>query len=175
MDNIFSGNWESQLETQLLSFEPYRKTAYICSPLEGKSEEEMLQNIKNARAYMYYAITEIGCYARAPHAYLPMLLNNAQPSERRLAILFGDSLLQESDMMLVCGNWISEGMRNEIIRASFSCIPIYTFEESVYRETANIVAQQAGNSKPLVHFDLSHAVLGNEYPVIHAQNAGCFM
>ena len=47
----------------------------------------MLRNMHSARAYMYYAMEKMGYAARAPHAYLPMLLCDRVPSERAIALL----------------------------------------------------------------------------------------
>ena len=87
--NIFTDNWESRLESQFLKNNRCCKKVYICSPLSAETDEEMLSNMRNARAYMYYAMTVMGYAARAPHAYLPMLLCDKIPSERAAALTFG--------------------------------------------------------------------------------------
>ena len=98
--NIFTDNWESRLESQFLKNNRCCKKVYICSPLSAETDEEMLSNMRNARAYMYYAMTVMGYAARAPHAYLPMLLCDKIPSERAAALTFGLQLLSDSDMLL---------------------------------------------------------------------------
>lgn len=105
--NIFIENWEDKLALQFLKNNRCCKKAYICSPLSAPTEEEMLRNMHSARAYMYYAMEKMGYAARAPHAYLPMLLCDRVPSERAIALQFGLHLLEESDLILVCGNHIS--------------------------------------------------------------------
>lgn len=79
-------SWERELDRQFLKNDRYRKRAYICSPLSGSTAEEELSNIWRARAYMLYARTMLGYLARAPHAYLPMLLCDHVAAERALAL-----------------------------------------------------------------------------------------
>ena len=74
--------------------------------------------MRTARAYMFYALKKMGMCARAPHAFLPMLLCDKVPSERAIALKFGIELLERSDVLLVCGNRISNGMKSEIANAA---------------------------------------------------------
>ena len=173
MKQMFTENWESKLETQFFKNDRCRKRAYICSPLRGRNEEETLDNMKNAQAFMYCAMTELGYYARAPHAYLPMLLHDAVPAERALALQFGRRLLESSDILLVCGNQLSLGMQDEIRHAIPLAMPIYTFDKEMYHAVQKHVTLYGGK-KQLVHLDLAHPFLGWESPIIHAQNVGCF-
>ncbi len=50
----------------------------------------------HGKEYMHYAAKEMGLAARAPHAYLPMLLCDRIPNERALALQFGLRLLEEA-------------------------------------------------------------------------------
>ena len=122
---------------------------------------------------MYYAMEKMGYAARAPHAYLPMLLCDRVPSERAIALQFGLHLLEESDLILVCGNHISNGMREEILHAITLNMPIYTFEESLYLMVQKLATQHNGN-KSLVHLNRDHYVLSWESPITHMKNAGMF-
>ena len=98
METIFTENWEQRLEMQSLKNGRCRKRAYICSPLSAEKDVDFLRNMHSARAYMYYAFEKMEMYARAPHAYLPMLLCDRIPSERDLALNFGLSLLENSEI-----------------------------------------------------------------------------
>lgn len=111
-------SWERELDRQFLKNDRYRKRAYICSPLSGSTAEEELSNIWRARAYMLYARTMLGYMARAPHAYLPMLLCDHVAAERALALQFGLQLLEQSEVLLICGGRISRGMKGEIHHAA---------------------------------------------------------
>lgn len=152
MENIFKKNWELCLESQFLCDNHCRRRAYICSPLSAEKDEDFIQNMRTARAYMYYASEKMNFYARAPHAYLPMLLCDELPAERALALRFGLSLLEQSDVILVCGSRISNGMRGEITHAASLNMPIITFEEGVYLEVQKLVTQHGG-SKSIVKLD----------------------
>lgn len=72
--------------------------------------------------------------ARAPHAFLPMLLCDGVPSERAIALKFGIELLERSDVLLVCGNRISnDPLESHYTKIETKC----TFGGTDYTETDN--------------------------------------
>lgn len=158
MKNIYSQGWELCLEAQFLQGNRFRRSAYICSPLRAECESGILLNMRAARAYMFYATARLGCIARAPHAYLPMLLCDAEKNERELALKFGLDLLGISDIMLVCGDCISEGMKGEIVRAAMSTHEIHVFHDKVYPAVRKIVEESGGNLQS-VAFRREHPML----------------
>ena len=126
MDNIYHDYWEQELMYQFITEDKCRKKAYVCSPYSAENNEGMLQNMRTARAYMFYALKKMGMCARAPHAFLPMLLCDSVPSERAIALKFGIELLERSDVLLVCSNRISNGMKSEIAMLRCSeCLSSY--------------------------------------------------
>lgn len=156
-------SWERELDRQFLKNDRYRKRAYICSPLSGSTAEEELSNIWRARAYMLYARTMLGYMARAPHAYLPMLLCDHVAAERALALQFGLQLLEQSEVLLICGNRISRGMKGEIHHAAQLGIPIIVYCEDLYLDVRKL-ATQAGADKKLVTMDETHPALASNEP-----------
>lgn len=159
MNNLYTENWEQHLDTQFLKHDRCKKRAYICSPLSADSEDGFLANMKAARAYMFYAMEKMGYAARAPHAYLPTLLCDCIPAERALALRFGLSLLENSEIVLVCGDRLSKGMRSELAHAASIHIPILTFEEGVYLEVQKVITANGGNKKH-VRLDSEHFQMG---------------
>lgn len=159
----YEESWERKLDRQFLKNDRYRKRAYICSPLSGNTAEEELSNIWNARAYMLYTRIMLGYLARAPHAYLPMLLCDHVAAERALALQFGLQLLEQSELLLVCGNRISRGMKGEIHHAARLGIPIFVYCEDIYLSVRKLVTQ-AGADKKLVKLDATHSVLASNEP-----------
>lgn len=159
----YNESWERELDRQFLKNDRYRKRAYICSPLCGITAEEELSNIWNARAYMLYVRTMLGYLARAPHAYLPMFLCDHVAAERALALQFGLQLLEQSEMLLVCGERISRGMKGEIFHAARLGIPITVYCEEIHLEVRKLVTQ-AGADKKLVALDEAHPALASNKP-----------
>ena len=100
---------------------------YICSPLSAPTKEELRANMEQARRYMQFVSRSFQCRAITPHAYLPELLDDTVSWERELGIAFGMKLLENSQVLLVCGERISKDMEAEIIRARELGIPVYTF------------------------------------------------
>ena len=147
-------NWEAELEYQLLldQRDRYSKRAYICSPCSDGSKKEVYRNIRAARFYMYTAKKELAFTARAPHAYLPMLLSDNNPAERALALRTGLNILEGNDLVLVCGNRMSCGMRGEIEQAAKLGIPILVFHPELYIEIRKIVTRM-GADKQLVNHE----------------------
>ncbi len=146
---------ERYLEHQFIKQAGQRAKAYICSPLSAKTDEEFVENMHRARAYMHYAAKEMGMAARAPHAYLPMLLCDRIPNERALALQFGLRLLEESDILLVCGDRTSLGMQGEILHAISIKTRILTFSHPMYLKVCQYVRKENGDTE-LVEFDESH-------------------
>ena len=164
MKNIFTAGWELRYEAQFLNHSKDRIKAYICSPLRDDRVEAMQRNMLTAKAYMVYAYEVMNCTVAAPHAYLPVILDDDKPDERKLALQFGLQLLELSNIVLVCGNRISEGMKNEIKHAASLNKPIYTFNTDMYSEVMEIVNECYGDTE-LVSLHLSHSPLGSPYPV----------
>lgn len=152
------------LEHQFIKQKDQQAKAYICSPLSAKSEEEFLENMHRARAYMHYASKEMGLAARAPHAYLPMLLCDCIPNERALALQFGLRILEESDLLLVCGDRISLGMQGEIFHAISIKTRILTFSYPIYKKVCEYVRKENGDAE-LIEVDENHSFMaGKEIP-----------
>lgn len=152
---------EKVLTCQFLNKDDKRLRAYICSPLNAATDEEFVENMHKARAYMYYAVEHMDMAARAPHAYLPMLLCDRIPNERALALQFDLRLLEESDVLLVCGDRISQGMQGEILRAVFIKARIVAYSEKMYQQILELVKQEGGDQE-LVCCDESHPFMAGK-------------
>ncbi len=156
--DIFKENWETALEMQFQKPNRCLKKAYICSPLCAKTDMEMIRNMRAARAYMFYAMKQMNVLARAPHAYLPALLCEKLPAERAMALEFGLRLLENSEVLFVCGDRISNGMKGEIGKAAVLNMDITVFDESLYPAVRKLVTQHGGN-KAKVTLDEKNAFL----------------
>lgn len=163
MSNGFIDKWEQVLEKQCIGGGSGGEKAYVCSPLSADSREQLGVNIRTARVYMLLANKDLGYAARAPHAYLPLLLNDSIPAERALAIDFGLRLLEQSDILLVCGSRISCGMEGEIRHAASLKMAILTFDETVHRNVRKIVAG-CGGDEYLARLEKRYPQFAQKYP-----------
>lgn len=168
--NVFPEDWERKINTAVMKKDGCRKRAYICSPLNAPHENEILENIRNAKAYAYYADSEMNLLARAPHAFIPHLLCDNIPSERALALQFGLKLLEMCDVLLVCGTRVSRGMESEIVTAASLKMPIVVYDKDTYL-TVRKLATRAGADRRLVSFDGHHPLMGLAAPVEDASKA----
>ncbi len=163
---IFTQDWEKSLDTQLLKYDRSKRRAYVCSPLGAETDKEFLNNMRNARAYMFYAHKVMHLYARAPHAYMPLLLCDRIPAERAMGLHFGLELLENSEIMLVCGNRISKGMKGEIEKAAALNLEIIVFNRDIYYDVKKLVSQ-AGGSKHRVRLETEHSLMSLHPDFLH--------
>jgi hypothetical protein len=106
------------------------KRIYICSPLRADDRPGVFRNVNKAQQYIELAAERYKCKAVAPHAYLPFILDDNDPDERALALDFGIKLLDLCDVLFVCGDMITEGMRGEILHAAKMGIQIRPLNQS---------------------------------------------
>ena len=168
MSAIFTENWKQYLERQFLKNDRCKRRAYICSPLSAETDSDFVHNMHAARAYMYYAFERMGMYARAPHAYLPMLLCDKLPSERALGLSFGLSLLENSDLILVFGNRLSNGMKGEIVYAASFQMPMIVFDEGLYREVQKEITRRGGDKRS-VRLDRQNEMMSLPSPISYME------
>ena len=173
MENIYNQDWEQELMYQFAVNDKCCRKAYVCSPLSADNDADFVRNMRTARAYMFYAFKKMNLNARAPHAYLPMLLCDRIPAERALGLQFGLRLMEHCEVMLVCGNRISKGMRGEIEHAVQLGIPMITFDEGVFVEVRKIVTQMGGNKRS-VQLDSENFPMAYSSPTSYLENALLF-
>lgn len=85
---------------------------YICSPYRGDTKK----NAAAAIEYCRYAIDK-GVIPIAPHIYLTQFLNDDIPEQRELGLQIGLEALADCSEVWVFGDYISEGMKQEIVTA----------------------------------------------------------
>lgn len=173
MENIYHQHWQQESMYQLVSPDRCRKRAYICSPFSADINDLLDQNMRAARAYMFYANKKMHMNASAPHAFLPLLLCDEIPAERAIALRFGLELLEQSDLMLVCGNRLSNGMCGEIAKAAMLRMPIIVFDEGLYLEVQKLVTQNNGN-KRTVKLDRENFPMAFTNPESYLENTAMF-
>ena len=164
--SIYSEGWERKLREQFTYKYRDRKKAYICSPLRADSPKDLDLNIERARAYMLYAFEKMGLVARAPHAYLPMLLDDGIPAERAMALKFGQQLLEHSDVLLVCGNSLSLGMKAEIHYALSLGIPVIAFNPDLYTDLKLMADKEHPAMSKKVILQQEHFTMGFTNPAV---------
>lgn len=153
--------WEADLELQMLKAHSDRssKKAYICSPCNAPTPEGIQRNMRAARMYMYYVVKKLRFNARAPHAFLPVLLSDKVPSERGCALRFGQDFIQNHDTLMVCGADITSGMAGEIYAVAILGMSITIFREELLLPIRKMVTRNRAD-KSLVTYNPNHPVLG---------------
>ncbi len=102
----------TDLEQEEKAAKAFRPLVYICSPYSGNVES----NIKSARRYSRFAV-DMGYIPITPHLLYPQFLDDNNPAERSLGLLFGTVLMAKCAEVWVFGSYISSGMNAEIERA----------------------------------------------------------
>jgi hypothetical protein len=105
---------------------------YLAWPFKG----DTARNTANVIRYCRFAV-EQGFFPIAPHAYLPLFMDDDNPVERELALSFGLRLLGGCKQLWVFGTKITEGMRREINAANKQGIIIRYFNENLEEIHAN--------------------------------------
>lgn len=108
----------------LTKIEEEGRFVYICSPFSGDVEG----NIANARRYCRFAVDK-GFIPIAPHLLYPQFLNDNDPNERELGLLFGNALISKCAEIWVFGSRISSGMDAEIRHAKWKGYHLRYFTE----------------------------------------------
>ena len=98
---------------------PRFERIFVCSPYRG----DTVTNAKNARKYCRF-VEEHTKLPIAPHIYFTQFLDDKNPVERMLGLIYGMDLLMLCGELWIFGDRITEGMRMEIDRAKDLDIPI---------------------------------------------------
>ncbi len=97
-----------------------RPLAYITAAWYGETEEQAARYCR--------AVYEAGFSPICPALYLPMILNDAIPEEHKNGIDMGRDLLRRSHVLVVCGQTVTEAMKNDIAVAQRLGITATTLE-----------------------------------------------
>lgn len=100
------------------------KKVYLCSPMFGRTDLDVMQNAKSARQYCADYSEKYDCEAVAPQAWLSYLLDYDDPDERALTIWFCLKLLDLCDVLFVCGPLLGTDMMLLIDHAISHDIPV---------------------------------------------------
>ena len=85
-----------------------RPIAYITAAWNGDT---------NLAAEYCRMVYEVGFAPFCPVLYLPLFLNDAVPEEHKSGIDIGRDMLRRSHVLVVCGEEISEAVKNDIATA----------------------------------------------------------
>ncbi len=100
-----------------------RPLAYITAAWQGERSKDTEQAAQYCRA-----VYEAGFSPICPLLYLPLFLNDAVPEEHKSGIDIGRDLLRRSHVLVVCGEGISEDVKNDIAIAGRLNITATTLE-----------------------------------------------
>lgn len=92
---------------------------YVCSPLRGN----IARNLTRAKKYAKKIIKE-GHIPIVPHLFFASILDDRIPKQRTQGLEMGLEMLKGCDSIRVYGEYISEGMKEEIKLAEQIGIPI---------------------------------------------------
>lgn len=99
------------------------KVVYICSPHYASSDLEHESNVIITQNYGRLAI-EQGFTPLIPHLYIPNLVGGDKGEARAKGLSMACALLRKCDVVWVCGDKITRGMRCEIEEANLNEIRI---------------------------------------------------
>lgn len=123
----------SRIEKEERALRAFRPIVYICSPYAGDIEV----HVNAAKNYCRFAV-DMGYIPVAPHLLFPQFLNDADPDERELGLLFGNALMSKCSEVWVFGSSITSGMTAEIKRARWKNYRLRYFTGECKEVTANV-------------------------------------
>ena len=100
-----------------------RPLAYITAAWSGEQKTDTEQAARYCRA-----VYEAGFSPHCPCLYLPLFINGAVPEEHKSGIDMGRDLLRRSRVLVVCGNYVNEAVKNDIAVAQRLGITATTLE-----------------------------------------------
>lgn len=100
-----------------------RSLAYITAAWRGDPAVDMEQ-----AAHYCRVVYDAGYPPICPMLYLPLFLNDAVPEEHKSGIDMGRDLLRRSHVLVVCGSYINEAVKNDIAVAQRLGITSTTLE-----------------------------------------------
>jgi hypothetical protein len=89
-----------------------RPLAYITAAWSGNEYDDTELAIRYCRA-----VYDAGFSPICPLLYLPLILNDEVPEEHKSGVDIGRDLLKRSRVLVVCGDDISEDVKNDIATA----------------------------------------------------------
>ncbi len=107
-------------------YPPKMKKVYICSRYRADERYTTGENIASAVDACKYAALK-GCAPYAPHLYLPLVLDDSDPTGRVTGMSVGLEFLKVCDEVWQWGTNISEGMAAELKLAKELGIPVIVF------------------------------------------------
>lgn len=93
------------------------QTVYLCTALRAETYDKTVGNQIRAKRYAADVMEFYECKTVAPQACLPDLLDLEDPVQYRLSMQFRDRLMDFCDILLVCGNVVTQEMEQELMLA----------------------------------------------------------
>lgn len=87
---------------------------YVASPLNAPTNKGIRRNMAKARAYELALNQITGTRNMAIQGYVPALLDDNIPEERKMGLEMGLKLLEKSDAIILCGLRLTIGMEAEL-------------------------------------------------------------
>ena len=89
-----------------------RPLAYITAAWGGDKNKNRERAVNYSRA-----VYDAGFSPICPLLYMPLFLNDAIPEEHKSGVDMGRALLRRSHILVVCGDGMSEDLKNDIATA----------------------------------------------------------
>ncbi len=112
------------VEQQKRDLRARRPIVFICSPYAG----DIPANTEAARRYSRFAV-DAGRLPIAPHLLFPQFMDDTDPVERELELVFGNVMMSKCSEVWVFGSRVSPGMQTIIKRAKWKNCRLRYFTE----------------------------------------------
>ena len=100
-----------------------RPLAYITAAWSGDEWSDLEQAVQYCRA-----VYEVGFSPICPLLYMPLFLNDEIPEEHKSGMDMSRDLLRRSHVLVVCGDYVDEDVKNDIATAGRLSITATTLD-----------------------------------------------
>ena len=144
-----------------------RDLVYVCSPLKAYGSETQESNISKAVRNSRF-VYEQGYTPIAPHIIFTQFMDDSNEKERTDAIIMGQQILRNCAQLWVFGDYISEGMRNEIALAQQWGIPINYIKNisgkgAIAMKNSNTQTETPDNERVKLLHEMARCILQTIY------------
>ena len=147
----------------------HAERVYICAPLSLKTREKIFNTVCVASEYAKYIKTRMQYFAVSVHSYLPAFLNDKILTQREQMRALRMQILGQCDIVMVCGERVDRGMKQDILCALKQNKRIVVFTPEVFKIVMKLV-QISGVTAFDLRYDEQHMRLAKA-PKVQSYNS----
>lgn len=136
----------------------HKEQVYVCAPFSVKTREKTLKTLYEGGEYVEYVKKKMQYFAIAVHTYLPAFINDKILFNRDEMKKLRRQILEQCDIVMVCGAKISREMKQDILYAIERRKKIVVFRRELFQIVMKLMETSAVHEFDL-RYDENHPTL----------------